>query len=103
LPLRVIGRDDGWCDAPDDENYNRPVKLPYRASAENLWREDHAYDLIAVVGFNDNPVIAGKGSAIFLHLAKHDFSPTAGCVALAEKDLRAALEQLQMGDKIKIG
>ncbi len=102
LPLWKIEPDDGWCDAPQDQGYNRLVKLPYTASAENLWREDHVYDLIVVVGFNDDPVYAGKGSAIFLHLAKPDFSPTAGCVAMAESDLRAALEQLQAGDKIKI-
>jgi len=103
LPVRAIARDDGWCDAPDDRNYNRPVKLPYPASAETLWREDHVYDLVAVIGFNDDPVTPGKGSAIFLHLARPDYPPTAGCVALGENDLRAALEQLQARDKIKIG
>jgi L,D-peptidoglycan transpeptidase YkuD (ErfK/YbiS/YcfS/YnhG family) len=103
LPVRAIARDDGWCDSPNDRNYNRPVKLPYPASAEAMWREDHIYDLVAVIGFNDGPVVPGKGSAIFLHLAKPDFPPTAGCVALTEADLRAALAQLQAGDKIRIG
>ena len=103
LPLWRIEADDGWCDAPQDENYNRLVKLPYAASAENLWRDDHVYDIVVVIGFNDDPVYAGKGSAIFLHLAKPDYPPTAGCVALAEADLRAALEQFQPGDKIRIG
>jgi L,D-peptidoglycan transpeptidase YkuD (ErfK/YbiS/YcfS/YnhG family) len=102
LPLWKTEPDDGWCDAPEDQNYNRLVKLPYNASAENLWREDFLYDIVVVIGFNDDPVYAGKGSAIFLHLAKPDFSPTAGCVALAESDLRAALQQLQPGDKITI-
>jgi L,D-peptidoglycan transpeptidase YkuD (ErfK/YbiS/YcfS/YnhG family) len=103
LPLWKLEPNDGWCDASDDPNYNRLVKLPYPASAENLWRDDHVYDIIAVIGFNDQPVYAGKGSAIFLHLARPDFSPTAGCVALAERDLREALEQFQPGDKIRIG
>ena len=103
LPLRAIQKHDGWCDAPDDPNYNKLVTLPYPASAETMWRDDHLYDLVAVVGFNDDPVVAGKGSAIFLHLAKPDYAPTAGCVALTESDLRAALEQLQAGDKIRIG
>ena len=102
LPLWKIEPDDGWCDAPEDQNYNRLVKLPYAASAERLWREDSVYDIVAVIGFNDDPVYAGKGSAIFLHLAKPDYAPTAGCVALSEADLRAALQQLQPGDKIKI-
>jgi L,D-peptidoglycan transpeptidase YkuD (ErfK/YbiS/YcfS/YnhG family) len=103
LPARTIARDDGWCDAPDDPNYNRPVKLPYAASAEQMWREDHLYDIVAVIGFNDDPIRPGKGSAIFLHIAKPDYAPTAGCVALAKDDLVAALEQLRPGDRIRIG
>jgi L,D-peptidoglycan transpeptidase YkuD (ErfK/YbiS/YcfS/YnhG family) len=103
LPVRAIARDDGWCDAPEDQNYNRLVKLPYPASAESLWREDHLYDIVAVIGFNDDPVYAGKGSAIFLHYARPDFSPTQGCIGLKREDLLEALEQLQPGDKIRIG
>jgi len=114
LPLRAIENDDGWCDAPADSNYNRLVKLPYPASAENMWREDHLYDLVAVVGYNDDPVVPGKGSAIFLHLARSvgesqsdnkkssDYSPTQGCVALTYQDLLAAIEQLQPGDQVEI-
>jgi len=102
LPLRRIAPDDGWCDAPSDPNYNRLVKLPYPASAEHMWREDHLYDLVAVLGYNDDPVVAGKGSAIFLHLAKPDYSPTQGCVALATGDLLEAIEQLQPGDQVVI-
>jgi L,D-peptidoglycan transpeptidase YkuD (ErfK/YbiS/YcfS/YnhG family) len=102
LPLRAIKPEDGWCDAPDDPNYNRLVALPYPASAERMWRDDHLYDLVAVVGYNDDPVVPDKGSAIFLHLAKADYAPTAGCVALTEADLRAALEQLRPGDRIRI-
>ncbi len=102
LPLRKIEPDDGWCDAPDDPSYNRLVKLPYPASAESMWREDHLYDLVAVLGYNDDPVVAGKGSAIFLHLAKPGYSHTHGCVALAYGDLLAALEQLQPGDQVVI-
>lgn len=103
LPLHVLAPNDGWCDAPNDPQYNRQVKLPYGASAEQMWRDDHLYDLVAVIGFNDDPVVAGKGSAIFLHMAKPGYPPTAGCVALAEEDLRAALAQLQPGDQIRIG
>jgi L,D-peptidoglycan transpeptidase YkuD (ErfK/YbiS/YcfS/YnhG family) len=103
FPLRAIERQDGWCDAPDDPHYNKLVRLPYPASAETMWRDDHLYDLVAVIGFNDDPVVAGKGSAIFLHLAKPDYLPTAGCVALQQADLVAALEQLQPGDRIRIG
>ena len=88
-PLRsaALKPRDGWCDAPGDPAYNRPVLLPYPASAENLWRDDHLYDLLVVLGYNDDPVVSGKGSAIFLHLAAPDFGPTVGCVALARDDL----------------
>jgi L,D-peptidoglycan transpeptidase YkuD (ErfK/YbiS/YcfS/YnhG family) len=103
LPLRPIAPSDGWCDAPDDPQYNRLVTLPYPASAEKMWRDDALYDLVAVLGFNDDPVLPGKGSAIFLHLAKPDYAPTAGCVALAREDLLAALAQSRPGDKVVIG
>ena len=76
LPLRALEQNDGWCDAPDDPNYNRLVKLPYPASAEQMWREDHLYDLVVVLGYNDDPVVPGKGSAIFLHLAKPELFRT---------------------------
>ena len=102
LPLRTIEKDDGWCDAPDDTNYNKLVKLPYSASAEQLWREDHLYDLIVVLGYNDDPVVPGRGSAIFLHLARPDYSHTQGCVALAYDDALEAIKQLQPGDQVVI-
>jgi L,D-peptidoglycan transpeptidase YkuD (ErfK/YbiS/YcfS/YnhG family) len=100
LPLRVMEKDDGWCDAPDDPAYNRPVKLPYPASAERMWREDHLYDLVAVLGYNDDPVVPGKGSAIFLHVARPDYSATHGCVALPLDDALAAVAQLRPGDQV---
>jgi len=102
LPLRATQKNDGWCDAPDDPNYNRPVTLPHPASAEQMWREDHLYDLVVVLGYNDNPVVPGRGSAIFLHLARTDFSATHGCVALAYDDALAAVAQLVPGDQVVI-
>lgn len=89
LPLRVIKPDDGWCDDPSHPLYNRPVKLPFSASHEKLWREDTMYDIIVPLSYNDDPVIVGKGSAIFLHVARPDYSPTEGCVVLAASDLLA--------------
>jgi len=94
--------DDGWCDSPGDPAYNQPVKLPFRASAEALWRTDFLYDLIVVLGFNDDPVVAGCGSAIFLHVAQADYRPTQGCIALAKDDLLAVLAKLAPGDTITI-
>ena len=98
-----IRPNDGWCDAPGDANYNRLVALPYSASHEEMWRFDHVYDLLLVIGYNDDPVVPGKGSAIFLHLARPDFSPTEGFVALTLNDALAALAQLGEGDRIRIG
>lgn len=87
LPAAAIRRTDGWCDDPDDPLYNRPVTLPYPARTESLWRDDHLYDLLVVLGHNDDPVRPGAGSAIFLHLAHTDFPSTEGCVALKRVDL----------------
>ena len=81
LPGVELIRAAGWCDDPADPFYNRPILTPYRASHEKLWREDHVYDLIVPLGYNDHPVIPGKGSAIFLHVARQDYAPTEGCVA----------------------
>ena len=102
LPVQALSADDGWCDDPADPNYNRPVKLPYLASAERLWRDDGLYDLIAILGHNDDPVIPGAGSAIFLHLARPDFSATQGCVALARADLESLLALARPGDVLTI-
>jgi L,D-peptidoglycan transpeptidase YkuD (ErfK/YbiS/YcfS/YnhG family) len=102
LPLEAIDREDGWCDAPLDPDYNRPVTLPHETSAERMWRDDDLYDLVVVLGHNDDPVIPGAGSAIFLHLAKPDYSPTEGCVALAREDLEALLAVARPGDVLEI-
>ena len=93
---------DGWCDDPDDPKYNQHVVLPYKASHETLMREDGLYDLVVVLGYNDKPVIAGRGSAIFLHVAQPDFAPTEGCVALALDDLRDVIIESEPGDHIEI-
>jgi L,D-peptidoglycan transpeptidase YkuD (ErfK/YbiS/YcfS/YnhG family) len=102
LPVEAMAPDDGWCDAPGDPAYNRPVKLPHPASAEQLWRDDHVYDLVGILAHNDDPPVPGMGSAIFLHLAREDYSGTEGCVALAREDLEALLAMAKPGDAIEI-
>ncbi|NQW01517.1 MAG: L,D-transpeptidase family protein [Rhodospirillales bacterium] len=82
---------DGWCDAPDHAQYNRPVPLPFGASHETLWRSDNLYNLIVDLGYNDNPPVAGRGSAIFLHVADPRGKPTEGCVAVDQADLLEVL------------
>ncbi len=102
LPSAPIVPDDGWCDAPDDPAYNRPVKRPYPASHEAMWRDDGLYDLVVILGHNDDPPIANMGSAIFLHCARPDYAPTEGCVALARPDLEAVLALAAPGDVLEI-
>lgn len=92
LPLSPLAPDDGWCDDPAHPDYNRPVRLPHPARHESLWRTDPLYDVLGVLGWNDDPVLPGRGSAIFLHLARPDGAPTEGCVALPLPDLLRALE-----------
>ncbi len=86
-----IGPTDGWCDDPAHPDYNRQITLPHPAHCEELWRRDALYDIVGVLGWNDDPVERGRGSAIFLHVARADFSPTDGCVALPRADLLALL------------
>ncbi|MEO1189666.1 MAG: L,D-transpeptidase family protein [Pseudomonadota bacterium] len=88
IPLREL---DGWCDAPEHPLYNRPVRLPFEASHERLWRNDHVYDLIVEIAHNDDPVEPYRGSAVFLHLSRDDFRPTEGCVAIPLDYMRAVL------------
>ena len=92
LPVVAIEKHDGWCDDPTHPNYNQQVTLPVEASAETLWRDDALYDVIVVFGYNDEPIMPGKGSAIFMHIAQPDYSPTEGCVALAQEDLLKVLK-----------
>jgi L,D-peptidoglycan transpeptidase YkuD (ErfK/YbiS/YcfS/YnhG family) len=91
LPICFIAPDDGWCDAPLDRNYNRPVKLPYPASHEDMWRRDHLYDVVIILGHNDRPRINGLGSAVFFHLTDPKGGPTAGCIAVSAGDMRKVL------------
>ncbi len=91
MPVEPIAPEDGWCDDPLDGRYNRSVRLPYAGQHEELWRRDALYDIVGVLGWNDAPVVPGQGSAIFLHVARPDYTATEGCIALATPDLRALL------------
>jgi L,D-peptidoglycan transpeptidase YkuD (ErfK/YbiS/YcfS/YnhG family) len=102
LPLTALQPDDGWVDDPADPNYNRLVKLPYAASHENMWMAEPLYDLVVVIGYNTDPVVPGRGSAIFLHVARTDFGPTAGCIAIARDALAGLLGLLGPGSMITI-
>jgi L,D-peptidoglycan transpeptidase YkuD (ErfK/YbiS/YcfS/YnhG family) len=97
LPWRWLRPCEGWSDDARDPAYNRPVSHPHGFSAERLWREDGVYDLILVLGWNDRPVVPGRGSAIFWHVAHADFQPTEGCVATPREAIRLLLPRLAPG------
>lgn len=102
LPVAPIDRADGWCDDPADPAYNRPVRLPYPASHEVMWRDDGLYDVVVILGHNDDPPVPGLGSAIFLHVCRPDRGPTQGCVALPLDDLLGLLETAGPGDSLVV-
>lgn len=91
VPVEPIARDDGWCDDPVHPAYNTRIRLPHEARHEELWRQDAVYDIVGILGWNDAPVERGRGSAIFLHLARPGYAPTEGCIALEARDLREVL------------
>jgi L,D-peptidoglycan transpeptidase YkuD (ErfK/YbiS/YcfS/YnhG family) len=91
LPASPIKGGWGWCETVGDRNYNRRVNLPYAAAHEDLKRSDHLYDIVVESSHNQRPRIQGRGSAIFFHIARQNFTPTAGCIAVTLKDMRKVL------------
>lgn len=102
LPVIPITETMGWCDAPEHPAYNQPVTLPFSASHELLWRDDHRYDVMIPLGYNDDPVRPGLGSAIFFHLATDDYQGTEGCVAIALADMLQLLPRLSRDTLMEI-
>ena len=103
LPVRRIGAKDGWCEDPTDRRYNRPVRVAPGSTADRLARSDALYDLIIEIDHNTRPRVAGRGSAVFIHVARPGFAPTAGCVALDRAALRRLVARLGPGTRISIG
>jgi L,D-peptidoglycan transpeptidase YkuD (ErfK/YbiS/YcfS/YnhG family) len=100
LPVRAIGPLDAWCEDPADRHYNQPVRLDRDHAGDRLWRDDHLYDFVIELDHNTRPRIAGRGSAVFLHLARTNFSPTAGCVAMTRPAMLRLLARI--GPKTRI-
>lgn len=103
VPMAPLPVDMGWCDDPSDRNYNRPVRRPYPASHETMWREDGLYDVVLVLDVNFRPRLKRGGSAIFLHLMRPDGGPTAGCVAVARRDMLKMLPRIGARTRIVVG
>ncbi len=94
LRLTAIRPDDGWCDAPADRRYNRPIRLPDAAGHERMWRADGLYDVVLDLAYNRYPAIRGRGSAVFLHCARPGFAPTEGCVAVDPRAIARLVERI---------
>ena len=92
----------GWCDDPKSKFYNKLIRFPFKYSAENLFRKDNVYDIILVLNFNTNPIIAKKGSAIFIHIAKRNYSKTYGCVAINKQSMKKILKKISKKTMVKI-
>jgi len=103
LPVRAINADDAWCEDPADRHYNRPMRLRHEAAGDRLRRDDHLYDFIVEINHNTRPRVAGRGSAVFLHLARSNFGPTAGCVSMTKSAMLQLLQRLGPRTKIIIG
>ena len=101
LKKRKINKKMGWCDDVNNKNYNKLIKLPCNFSHEKLYRKDNVYDLVVPINYNTNKIVRGKGSAIFLHVAKKNYTPTKGCIALKKKDLILLLKKIK-SKKVKI-
>lgn len=102
LPARRIDPALAWCEDPTDRRYNRPFRRSANEPGDRLWRADRLYDLVIELSHNTRPRVAGRGSAVFVHVARPDRSPTAGCVALAAPDLRRLLGRLGPRTRIDI-
>jgi L,D-peptidoglycan transpeptidase YkuD (ErfK/YbiS/YcfS/YnhG family) len=103
LPVRAIRADDAWCEDPADRHYNQPIRIGSEHRGDRLMRDDHLYDFIVEIDHNTRPRIAGRGSAVFLHLARENFTPTAGCVSMTRAAITGLLRRLGPRTRLVIG
>jgi len=103
VALQPMRPDQGWCEDPASGRYNRPVRLPAADCTDRMRREDDLYDLVFVLDHNFTRRTKGRGSAIFLHVARPDLAPTAGCVAISAADMRKLAPRLARGAEMWIG
>ena len=97
-----IDKKMGWCDDPKSSYYNKIINYPFKYRSEKLWRKENVYDIIIIIDYNLNPIIKNKGSAIFLHIAKRKYQPTAGCIAVSKKNIKLIASKVNKRTKIKI-
>ena len=102
LPVRRIDPTLAWCEDARDRRYNRVFRRSANDPGDRLWRDDHLYDCVVEIDHNARPRVAGRGSAVFLHLARANRAPTAGCVAFAANSLRKLVPRLGPKTRIEI-
>ena len=97
-----IKSDMGWCDDPKSKKYNKLIKIPFKGSAEKLYRKDNTYDIILVLNYNINPIRKGKGSAIFIHVARKNYKSTLGCIAVSKRNLKKIVKKINNSTIVNI-
>ncbi len=102
LKKKVITKNMGWCDDATSKFYNKLIRFPFYKRAEKLWLKERMYDVIIIINYNLKPVVKNKGSAIFLHIAKKNYSPTRGCIAINKKDMFLLAKKINRKTKIII-
>ena len=102
IKKKIITKNMGWCDDSNSKYYNKLIKLPFKKKAEKMWLEDRIYDVLVVIDYNIKPVIKNKGSAIFLHIAKKNYPPTKGCIAINKKDILFLINKINNKTKLII-
>ena len=98
----IIKKNMGWCDDSSSKFYNKLIKFPFKNKAERMWLKGNTYDVILIINYNSKPIIKNKGSAIFLHIAKRNYSPTKGCVAVSKKDMFFLITKINNKTKLII-
>ena len=95
IPTANITQNMGWCDDVNSNNYNELIELPCEFSHEKMYRDDDVYDVVIELDYNIQTPIKGKGSAIFFHIARGDYSGTEGCIAINLDDMLEILPLLE--------
>jgi L,D-peptidoglycan transpeptidase YkuD (ErfK/YbiS/YcfS/YnhG family) len=98
----VITKKMGWCDDVNSNFYNKLIKFPFNKSAEKFWIKDNIYDVIIILNYNMNPILKNKGSAVFLHVARKNYTPTKGCIAISKKDMYFLISKINTKTKLII-
>jgi len=102
LKKLIIKKNMGWCDDSTSKFYNKLIKFPFNFKAEKLWLRENIYDVLIVINYNTKPVKKRKGSAIFLHIAKKNYTPTRGCIAVSKKNMNLLISKINIKSKLKI-